>query len=95
MAPFSPNFTSHPDLSLPAAISSVSAATAAAASTEATVLSGWQVLVHGPAVRDKAQAQLKVSSKAAVCSQRKDQQRGDQEEAHHQQSHTAGISQQV
>lgn len=84
---------SHPDLSLPTAICSISSTTAAGA--QATVLGGRQILVHSPAVWDEAQAQLKVSGQAAVCSQCQDQQRGDQEETHHQQSHTASISQQV
>lgn len=59
------------------------------------MLGGRQVLVHGPAVRDEAQAQLEVSGQTAVRGQRQDQQRGDQKEAHHQQSHAAAVSQQV
>lgn len=66
-----PTVASHPDLSLPASIGSISSA--AAASAQATVLSGWQVLVHGTTVRDEAQAQLEVSGKTTVCSQRQDQ----------------------
>lgn len=55
-----PSIISHPNFSLPTPISSIS--TAAAASAKATVMGGWKVLVHSPAVRDEAQAQLKVSS---------------------------------
>lgn len=60
MVPLMPSIISHPNFSLPTPISSIS--TAAAASAKATVMGGWKVLVHGPAVRDEAQAQLKVSS---------------------------------
>ncbi|TNN50483.1 Tubulin alpha-1C chain [Liparis tanakae] len=61
----------------------------------APVPGGRQVLVHGPAVRDEAQAQLEVPGQAAVRGQRQHQQRGDQEEAHHQQGHAAAVGQQV
>lgn len=84
---------SHPDLSLPTTVSSTS--TAAAPAAQASVLGGRLVLVHRPAVGDEAQAQLEVSGQAAIRRQCQDQQRSDQEEAHHQQSHTASISQQV
>jgi len=47
------------------------------------MLGGWKVLVHGAAVWDEAQAQLEVSGQAAIRSQCKDQQRCNQEEAHH------------
>lgn len=56
---------------------------------------GRQVLVHGPAVGDETQAQLKVSSQATVRGQGQDQQRGDQEEAHDQQSHAAPVTEQI
>lgn len=59
------------------------------------MLVGRQVLVDGPAVGDEAQAQLEVAGQAAVRRQRQDQQRGDQEEAHHQQGHAAPVVQQV
>lgn len=88
-----PIFTSHPDLSLPAAIGSSSPT--AAAGAEAAMLGGWQVLVHGPAVWDEAQAQLEMSGQPAVRGQCQNQQRGDQEEAHHQEGHAASVSQQV
>lgn len=88
-----PNSVSHPNLPLPISIGSVSVA--AAAGAQAAVPSGWQVLVHGAAVGDEAKAQLKVASQAAVSSQGQDQQRGDQEETHHQQGHAASVGQQV
>lgn len=61
---------SHPDLSLPAALSPIS--TPAAARAQASMLGGWEVLVHGPAVWDEAQAQLEVSGQTAVCGQCQD-----------------------
>lgn len=86
-------FISHPDLSLPAAIGSNSPT--AAAGAQAAMLGGRQVLVHGPAVWDEAQAQLEMSGQPAVCGQCQNQQRGDQEEAHHQEGHATSVSQQV
>lgn len=88
-----PSSLSHPDLPLPANVASVSPA--AAAGAQAAMLGGWQVLVHGPAVWDEAQAQLEVPGQAAVRSQGEDQQRGDQEETHHQQGHAASVGEQV
>lgn len=88
-----PNYMSHPNLPLSVSIGSVSAA--AAAGAQAAVPSGWQVLVHSPAVGDEAQAQLEVAGQAAVRSQGQDQQRGDEEETHHQQGHAASVGQQV
>lgn len=87
------SLSSHPDLPLPAPISPLP--DPAAAGAQAAVLGGGQVLVHGPAVRDEAQAQLEVPGQAAVGGQRQNQQGGDQEEAHHQQSHTAAVVEQV
>lgn len=88
-----PNSVSHPNLPFPVPICPVSAA--AAAGAQAAVLSGWQILVHGAAVGDEAQAQLKVTGQATVRSQGQDQQRGDEEETHHQQGHAASVGQQV
>lgn len=68
---------------------------AAASCPGAAATRGGQVLVDGSAVGDEAHAQLEVSGQAAVRSQRQDQERGEQQEAHHQQSHAAGVVQQV
>ena len=59
------------------------------------MLCGGQVLVHGPAVGDEAEAELEVARQAAVGGQGQHQQGRDQQETHHQQGHTAPIRQQV
>lgn len=59
------------------------------------MLCGRQVLVDGAAVRNEAEAELEVTGQPAVRSQRQDQQWSDQQEAHHQEGHTAPIAEQV
>lgn len=66
-----------------------------AAAVPSTVARGRQVLVYGPAIGDETEAQLEVAGQAAVGSQSQDQEGGDQDEAHHQQGHTATVIQQV
>lgn len=66
-----------------------------AASAIAPVACGGQVLVDGAAVGDETHAQLEVSSQSAVCSESQNQQRGEQQKAHDQHSHAAGVIQQV
>ena len=56
---------------------------------------GGQVLVDGTAVGDEAEAQLEVAGQAAVGGQGQDQQGGEEEEAYHQQGHTAPVLQEV
>lgn len=68
---------------------------AASSCPRAPATRGGQVLVDGTAVWNEAHAQLEVSGQATVCSERQDQERGEQQEAHHEQSHAAGVIQQV
>lgn len=66
-----------------------------ATAASSTLARARQVLVDGPAVGDETEAQLEVAGQAAVGSQSQDQEGGYQDEAHHQQGHTATIIQQV
>lgn len=84
----------HPYATLPLPIWGSLLAAAASCATP-PVAWGRQVLVDGAAVRNETQAQLEVSSQTAEGSQCQDQQRGEQQKAHNQQSHTAGVIQQV
>lgn len=68
---------------------------AAASCPRAPATRDGQVLVDGTAVGNEAHAQLEVSGQATVRSECQDQKRGEQQEAHHQQSHAAGVIQQV
>lgn len=84
----------HPHASLPLPL--WASLLAAAASRAAPPLTrGGQVLVDGAAVGDETHAQLEVSGQAAEGGEGQDQQGGEQQEAHDQQSHAAGVIQQV
>lgn len=59
------------------------------------VAGGRQVLVDGSAVGNKTHPQLEVSGQATEGCESQDQQGGEQQEAHNQQSHAAPVIQDV
>lgn len=84
----------NPHTTLPVPLRSPLSATAASRASP-SLTCGRQVLIDGPAVGDKTHAKLEVSGQSAVRSQSQDQEGGQQQEAHHKQSHAASIVQQV
>lgn len=84
----------NPHTTLPVPLWGPLSATAASWASPSLTRGGY-VLIDGPAVGDETHAQLEVSGQSAVCSQSQDQEGGEQQEAHHQQSHTASVVQKV
>lgn len=84
----------NPHATLPLPLWSAPLATAASC-TSTPVACGGQVLIDGATVGNETHAQLEVPGQSAVCGECQDQQRGEQQKAHHQQSHAAGVIQQV
>lgn len=84
----------NPHTTLPVSLRGPLSATAASWASP-SLTCGRQILIDGPAIGDKTHAKLEVSGQSAVCSQSQDQEGGEQQEAHHKQSHAARVVQQV